>query len=228
MTFLQAVNRIMRTTGIIKGDDDNIVTFADVQHSATLNLAQIAIQSELNSLVADAMIPYERDTKAIVTVSDTRVYDLDPSFVRFYGTPLLYNSVQNRLLYGYDEDRLRQEIYNYKTAASGTPIYWYFTGGVTKKIGFYPVPNAIETWSYELEKIAGVTSSGDVLPFQTEQEAQVFCNLAAQHLRILFEEKPERTMSKLADDPLYRSEKATLFALIAGANPSGFYGKRYV
>lgn len=227
MTFLDAVNRILRTTGIIKGDDDNIATFSDVQHNATLNLAQIAIQSELNSLVADAMIPYERDTKTIVTVIGTRVYDLDPSFVRFYGTALLYNAVQNRVIYSYDDDRLRQEVYNYQTGANSSPIYWYFTGGTTKKIGFYPVPNAVETWSYEIEKIAGVTSSGDVLPFQTEQEAQVFCNLAAQHFRVLFEENPGRTMSKLADDPLYKSEKATLFALIAGVNPSGFYGKRY-
>ena len=228
MTFLDAVNRILRTTGIIKGDDDNITTFSDVQHNATLNLAQIAIQSELNSLVADAMIPYERDTKTIVTVIGTRVYDLDPSFVRFYGTPVLYSATGNRLLYGYDEDRLRQEIYNYKTAANGTPIYWYFTGGTTKKIAFYPTPNAVETWSYELEKIAGVTSSGDVLPFQTEQEAQVFCNLAAQHFRVLIEEKPERQLYKLADDPIYKSEKATLFSLIGGVNPAGFYGKRYV
>lgn len=227
MTFLDAVNRILRTTGIIKGDDDNIVTFSDVQHNATLNLAQIAIQSELNSLVADAMIPYERDSKTIVTAIGTRVYDLDPSFVRFYGTPLLYNATANRQLYGYDENRLRQEIFNYQTAANGSPIYWYFVGGATKKIAFYPTPNAVETWSYELEKTAGVTSSGDVLPFQTEQEAQVFCNLAAQHFRVLFEEKPERTLSKLADDPLYKSEKATLFSLIAGVNPAGFYGKRY-
>jgi hypothetical protein len=227
VTFLDAVNRILRTTGVIKGDDDNITTFSDVQHNATLNLAQIAIQSELNALVADAMIPYERDTKTIVTVIGTRVYDLDPSFVRFWGTPLLYNAVANRLLPPYDEDRLRQEIYNYQTAANGNPIHWYFVGGTTKKIGFYPIPNAVETWSYEIEKFSGVTSSGDVLPFQTEQEAQVFCNLAARHFLILFEEKPERTLTKLADDPIYKAEKATLFALIAGVNPAGFYGKRY-
>lgn len=227
MTFLGAVNRILRTTGIIKGDDDNITTFLDVQHNATLNLVQIAIQSELNSLLADAMIPYERDTKSIVTAIGTRTYDLDPSFVRFYGTALLYNAAGNRLLYSYDEDRLRQEIYNYQTAAAGSPIYWYFVGGATKKIGFYPTPNAVETWSYELEKFSGVTSSGDLLPFQSEQEAQVFCNLAARHFLILFEEKPERTLTNLADDPIYKGEKATLLALIRGVNPSGFYGKRY-
>ena len=226
MTFLDAVNRVLRSTGIIKGDDDEITTFSDLQHNATLNLAQIAIQSELNSLVGDALIPAERDSKTIVTVPGTRVYDLDPSFVRFYGTPLLFNAADNVQIYGVDENRLRQDVRTYQVA-SGSPQWWYFVGGPTKKIGFYPVPNAVETWSYELEKSSGVTSSGDLMPFQTEQEAQVFCNLAAQHFRVLFEEKPERTLMKLADDPLYKSEKATLFSLIIGVNPPGFYGKRY-
>ena len=226
MTFLDAVNRVLRTTAVIKGDDDNILTFTDVQHRATLNLAQIAIQSELNSLVADTMIPYERDSKTLVTVPGTRVYDLDASFVRFYGMPMLYNPVQNRTLLSYDENQLRQEIYNYQTT-SGPPIYWYFVGGVTKKIGFYPVPDAADTWTYEIEKMVGVTSSGDVLPFQTEQEAQVFCNLAARNFLILFEDNPARQLTKLADDPIYKGEKATLFALMAGVNPPGFYGKRY-
>jgi hypothetical protein len=223
VTFLEAVNRVLRTTGIIKGDDDNISTFTDVQHNATLNLAMIAIQNELNSLVADALIPYERDTKSIVTVIGQREYALDPSFVRFWGTPLLYNAVDNQQIYEFDEDQLRQEIFNYKTVQS-TPIYWYFTGGTTKKIGFYPIPDTVETWSYEIEKSVAVTNSGDTLPFQTDQEAQVFCNLAARNFLILFEEQPDKT---LTSDSIYQTQKSVLYSLIAGTNAPRYYGMAY-
>ena len=228
MTFLEAINRVLRTTGIIKGDDDNILTFTDVQHNATLNLAQIAIQNELNSLVADVLIPYERATDTITTVAGTRTYSLDPTFVRFWGTPLLYNSADNRQMYEYDEDQLRLEIYTYKTAQS-TPIYWYFAGvtvgGSTQQIGFYPVPDGADSWDYEYEKTLSLTSAVDVLPFPTEQQAQVFCTLAARHFLILFEEQPDKT---LIADAIYQTQKSVLYSLIAGTNAPRYYGSTYL
>ena len=223
MTFLEAVNRVLRTTGIIKGDDDNISTFTDVQHNATLNLAQIAIQNELNSLVSDVLIPYERATGTITTVAGTRVYDLSSSFVRFWGTPLLLNSVDTRQIYEYDEDRLRQEVWNYKTVQA-SPFYWYFVGGATQQIGFYPVPDSVETWDYEYETTVGLTQAADVLPFQTEQQAQVFCTLAARNFKILFEEQPDKT---LTTDSIYQTQKSVLYSLIAGTNAPRYYGTAY-
>ena len=224
MTFLEAINRVLRTTGIIKGDDDNILTFTDVQHNATLNLAQIAIQNELNSLVADMLIPYERATGTITTAAGTRTYSLDPTFVRFWGTPLLYNSVDNRQMYIYDEDQLRLEIYTYKTVQS-TPIYWYIVGGTTQKIGFYPVPDGVDSWDYEYEKIVGVTNAVDVLPFQTDQQAQVFCTLAARNFLILYEEQPDKTLTA---DSIYQTQKSVLYSLIAGTNAPSYYGATYL
>ena len=47
MDFIAAVNRVMRINTIIKGDDDNITTFSDTQHAASISLAQISIQDEL-------------------------------------------------------------------------------------------------------------------------------------------------------------------------------------
>ena len=223
MTFLEAINRVLRTTGIIKGDDDNILTFTDVQHNATLNLAQLAIQNELNSLVADMLIPYERATGTITTIAGTRTYSLDPTFVRFWGTPLLYNSVDNRQMYTYDEDQLRLEIYNYKTQQS-TPIYWYSVGGTTQQIGFYPVPDGVDSWDYEYEKVVSVTNAVDVLPFQTDQQAQVFCTLAARNFLILFEEQPDKT---LTSDSIYQAQKSVLYSLIAGTNAPRYYGSTY-
>ena len=224
MTFLEAVNRVLRTTGVIKGDDDNILTFTDVQHNATLNLAQIAIQNELNSLVADVLIPYERATGTITTVAGTRTYSLDPTFVRFWGTPLLYHPDDNRQIYEYDEDQLRLETYNYKTGQA-TPIYWYFIGGTTPQIGFYPPPDDIDLWNYEYEKTLSLTSAVDVLPFQTEQQAQVFCTLAARNFLILFEEQPDKT---LIADSIYQTQKSVLYSLIAGTNAPRYYGATYV
>ena len=52
MTFLEAVTRIMRSEGIIRGDKDAPVSFSDLQHGATIQLAQMAIQDELNELLS--------------------------------------------------------------------------------------------------------------------------------------------------------------------------------
>ncbi len=50
MTFLEAVNRVLRMEGIILGDDDDLTSFSDTQHAATQSMARIAIQSQLADL----------------------------------------------------------------------------------------------------------------------------------------------------------------------------------
>src|SRR5689334_25409676 len=59
----------MRIEGILRGDTDAPTTFSDLQHGATINLAQISIQDELNELTSDTLLPYEKKTTgSIVTV----------------------------------------------------------------------------------------------------------------------------------------------------------------
>ena len=105
-----------------------------------------------------------------------------------------------------------------------TPIYWYLVGGTTQKIGFYPVPDSIKLWDYEYEKTLILTSAADVLPFQTEQQAQVFCTLASRHFLILFEEQPDKTLTA---DSIYQTQKSVLYSLIAGTNAPRYYGATY-
>lgn len=223
MTFLEAINRVLLSTGIINGDDDPILTLSDLQHKATLNLAKIAIQNELNALVADVFIPYERATGSITTVAGTRLYNLNTNFVRFWGTPVLFNSAGNRQIYEYSEDRLRQEIYNYQTVQS-EPVYWYLPGGTIQQIGFYPVPDSVQSWDYEYETLAGVSLAGDVLPFHTDQQAQVFCTLASRQFLVMYENQPDKTLTA---DSIYQTQKSVLYALIVGTNAPRYYGSIY-
>lgn len=226
MNFLAAVNRVLRQNGIIKGDDDDITTFSDLQHNATLNLAQIAIQSELNDLISDSLIPYEKTSGSIVTVVGTRSYTLAADFIRFYGNPpLLYNAADNRQIFLYPggEDTLRRVQFDYKTA-TGTPNYFYFDRTTTKKIAFFQVPNEVKTWAYDYEKDVSVTNSSDTLPFHNESEAQTFCDMAGRRFKYLFEQKPEAT---IFNDPIYISAKSRIFNLMIGRNPRGKYGSRY-
>ena len=100
-TFLDAVNRILRTNGIIRGDDDEVTTFNDVQHNATLNLAKIAVQDELVEFVSDRLVPLEQTTGTMDVSSGVRTYTLASDFVQFYGHPLFYDATNNRQLYEY-------------------------------------------------------------------------------------------------------------------------------
>ena len=227
-TFLDAVNRVLRVNTIIKGDDDNITTFMDVQHNATLNLAIIAIQNELTEVTSDSLIPLERATGSVATSNGVRAYALASDFIQFYGNALLYDSSSNRQLFQYPggEKKLRLEIFDYKTQA-GQPNWWYFADAASKQIAFYQVPNSAITYSYDYERSVYVEIASDELPFHNKEEAHTFCMMAARRFKFLFEDA-QNTDLVLQNDASYQGAKARLARVMAGQNPPGRYGNIYV
>lgn len=220
------MTRVLRANGILRGDTDAPTTFSDLQHGATMAIAQIAIQDELNDLTSDSLIPYEKKTTGtIATVAGTRSYSLASDFIRFFGTPFLYCSADNRELFEFPggEDSLRLQITNYETQQSD-PSAWYFERTTTKKISFWPVPSLVKAYSYHYEADVSVTNSTDTLPFHNEQEAQAFCRMASRRFKVLFEEGDVAT---LANDLEHVMAKATLFQLMKGENPSRLWAPVY-
>lgn len=224
MIFLDAVNRIFRTNGIIRGDDDSITTFADTAHNASIQLAMIAVQDELNDLVSDSVIAYELASGSISTTASTRTYALASDFVRFFGKPRLYRAVANRYLFEYPggRDTLALSISTYKTD-TGEPNWWYIEPASTKQIGLYHVPDAAYTYTYDYEKDVSVTNANDTLPFHNEMEAQAFTQAAGRRFKALFEERPD-AVSFILKDPTYITAKSRLMSLMKGRNPSSRYG----
>lgn len=226
-TFLDAVNRVLTANGIIRGDTDPITSFTDLQHSATVSLAQVAIQDELAELVSDQCLPYEHQSSgSINTVAGTRSYSLPTDFVRFYGDALMYcASDSNQILYPYDggEDRLRKVDVNYKTTQS-TPIWFYFDETTTKKVAFYYVPSAAKNYTFDYEANVMVANSTDSMPFHNNPESYQFCRLASRRFKMLYEEMDP---ALIAADPERNSAKATLFQLIKGVNPQRRYAPVY-
>jgi len=49
-TFLDAVNRVLRINHIIKGDDDNVTSLSDTQHSADIEMPRLPFS--LKSLIS--------------------------------------------------------------------------------------------------------------------------------------------------------------------------------
>lgn len=215
MNFLSAVTRVMRINGIIRGDTDAPTTFSDLQHGATIQIAQIAIQDELNELVADTVIPYEhKGTGTITTVAGTRSYSLASDFVRFYGTPSLYEASANGRIYEIagGEAALMNADFQYKTTQTN-PIGFYFDQTTTKKLAFYPVPSEAKTYTYDYEYDVSVTNSTDTIPFHTESEAQAFCRMAARRFKYLYESVD---MNGLTQDTERTAAKSTLINLLKG------------
>lgn len=226
MTFLEAVTRIMRAETIIRGDTDEPTSFSDLQHGATISLAQIAIQDELNELISDQAIPYEHTTTgSIVTVAGTRSYSLPNDFVRMFGNGVLYEPITNNILEEYPggEARLQTVYYDYK-AAQSDPQRWYFDATTTKKIAFWPVPQGSKTYTFDYEKDVSVTNAGDTLPFHNAMEAQAFCRLAARRFKLLYQ---GMDAAMIAGDPERMMAKATVMNLVVGKNPSGRYAPVY-
>lgn len=233
MTFLQAVVRIMRLNNHIRGDTDAPASFSDTTHNATMQTAQIAVQDELTSLVADRLIPYERASTSIGLLNGTRTYTLPADFIGFYGIPHFYDATDNRQIFEFEGGLPALQLTDYKYATtSGTPNYWYFEPGQTKKVGFYQVPNSTyngRSLSYDYETSVLVTSASDAMPFQNTEEANTFCIMAGRRFKFLFEDvKDKQDIQGILDmDVSYRKAQGTLMRLISGKNPPGRWSPSY-
>lgn len=236
MTFLEAINRILRSSAIIRGDTDTIATFNDVAHNASLNVGILAVQNELVRLIADKLIPKERNTTGSITLAtNTRVYDLASGFTRFYGTPHFYNAAQNRQIYEYlgGLQRLQTEIYNF-AVQYGQPNWWYWepSDQALKQIGLFQVPSSSENgqaWTYDYEASVMVEASSDNLPFHNSEECYAFVEMCGRRFKFMFEDtKNEADIQRILDaDTSYKSAKATLFKLLRGEIPNARWGYYY-
>jgi hypothetical protein len=226
MTLIQAIARIMRIEGIIRGDTDAPTSLSDLQHGATINQAAIAVQDELIEIASDVMLPYEKNTTgSIATISGTRSYSLAADFVRFVGTPMLYCTADNFEMFEFPggEERLKLEVPNYRTVQSD-PFAFYFEYGTTKKISFYQVPQSVKTYVYDYEKDISVTAATDTLPFHNEIEAQAFCRVAARRFKYIYQ---GLDIKDLDADTERQKAKTVLFDLVVGKNAPRHYAPVY-
>jgi hypothetical protein len=218
----------MRINSIIRGDDDAITTFSDTQHSADIQLAQIAIQDEINSIVSERMLPYEHTTGTVTLVAGQRVYNLASNFIRFFGQPSFYDATDNRRLYEVNggEKALMNTDYLYKTT-TGTPISFYWDNTTTKSVGFYNIPQTSYSGrqlDYDYLKSVQVSNASDTMPFPNNDEFYAFCQMAARRMKFMISgDNP----GLLVQDSGYTNAKTTLYGLIRPADPRGNYGKRY-
>ena len=231
MTFLECVNRILRTCAILRGDTDPIGSFSDTQHNASLNLAILASQNELTRLVSDRLIPTERQTSGtITTVIGTRTYALASAFRRFYGIPHFFDVSNNLQVYEWPGglEALQIQYWDYATA-SGNPTSWYWEPASTKQVGLFQVPSDVRVLSYEYEGSVMVTMAGDTMPFHNDEENFMFVEMAARRFKFMWEDVKNELdiQAVLEKDTTYRSSKATLISFIRGQNPVKTYANHY-
>lgn len=228
MDFLAAVNRVLRLNAVIRGDSDLVSTFSDTAHNATLNLAIVAIQDELGDLVADRLIPYELASGTVTIVAGTPTYALASDFIRLYGRAFFLNGTREIFEYPGGREKLQVEIPNYQTV-QGTPNWWYFEPASTKKVGFYQVPNAAATYTYDYEKSVMVTNSTDTIPLHNTEEANAFVLMCSRRFKVLYEDvdKASDIAAVLDIDRTYNRAKKTLLQLIKGVNPPNKYSPTY-
>jgi hypothetical protein len=237
MTFLEAVNRVLRQEAILMGDDDDLTSFSDTQHAATSTLAQIAIQSQIADLVSDGYLPYEEKT-GVVTATTARTYDLASDFQTFI--ELFFDELDDAdeaigtriTKYPGGEKQLRAEFPYYREN-TGTPTHFYSTGGTTKSIGLWPVPDSTYSGTelrYYYEADVNVSVETDTVPLTTTTEAQVFVRMCARHfkyLRLTPEVREGLFPQGISNDPVILQARSTLLGLINPEPPSRHYGKRY-
>lgn len=231
MIFLDAVNRILRLNGLIRGDTDILSSFSDTNHNSSSAIAQIAVQDEIGELTGRGLLPYQHKEQQVVTLlTGVRVYSYPADFVQMWGEPaFFYDSAQNNQIYEYPggEDNLRTSIFTYRTDA-GYPIWFYFILSTTRQFAFYPVPDAQRngtTFTYDYSASVNVLASTDTIPLFTTDQQYAFCDMAARRFKFIYEGKIDIPVDT---DSVYREARARLFALLRGKQPATRYGKVYV
>jgi hypothetical protein len=233
-TFLDGVNRVLRNSTVISGDDDDLTSFTTTQHKASSILAQQAIQQTITDLVSDRLIPLEYVDDTIAMVDGTRVYNFPSDFVRLEGKDAIFvklddsGNAEGRVIIRYPggEDRLKKHVLTYREQ-SGTPVYYYFPSSAVKQIAFYPVPNTNDDgddYRYSYEKEVYPETEADSLPFQTTQETYAFLDMASRRFDFMFSKQP---ITGLQEDSIYKSAKAALTNLMLPYYKSERYGYNY-
>lgn len=231
MQFIDAVNRILRLNGLIRGDTDVLSTFSDTAHNSSSQLAQIAIQDEISELSGRQLLPYQHKTNGSMTmIAGQRTYQLASDFVQLWGDPpFFYDSVALFQIFPFQggENALRNTILTYRTDP-GYPLWFYFELGTTQQISFYPVPDAPRAGlvlSYDYGASVNVINSTDTIPLPTVDQQYAFTTMAARRFKFLYEGKVDQPVE---EDAVYREARARLFALIKGKQPATHYGAIYV
>ena len=233
-TFLDGVNRVLRQNAIITGDDDNITTFADLQHRASVQLAQIAIQSTITELSSDKCLPVEETDATITMVQGQRTYDLASDFVRFIEEKPFFLELdasgdsENRVMTMYPggEAELKRNILDYREQ-QGTPTWFYNMKASTKSIGVFHIPDANydgTDFRYTYEKSIYPTVAADTLPFTTVQEDHAFLDMASRRFQFMFTKQP---MEGLEQDIIYKTARTGLLNLLRQNYPTTEYGYSY-
>ncbi len=230
MSFLTAVNRLLRINGIIRGDTDPLATFSDTAHNSTSQIAQISIQDEISELTSRGLLPYQHKIQQVITLAtNTRTYSFPTDFIQMWGDPPFFlDTVQNYMIYQYPggEDQLRNEIYNYRTQY-GAPMSFYFELTTAPKVSFFLVPDASvngRVLNYDYSASVNVLVEADVIPLATVDQQYAFCDMAERRFKFLFEGKIDTPIDQ---DPVYREARARLYALLKGKQPSTHYGSVY-
>lgn len=230
MNFIDAVNRILRINGMIRGDTDILLTFSDTNHNSTFQLAQIAIQDEISELSSRGLLPYQHTAQASISlVNGTRTYSFPSGFIQMWGDPpFFFDTVGQFQLFEYPggEDQLRNDVVLYRTQ-TGTPLWWYLELGTTQKVSFYPVPDSTvdgRSLTYDYSASVNVLNATDPLPVPTTDQQYAFCDVAQRRFKFIFEGKTDLPLDQ---DPMYREARARLYALIKGKQPSTKYGYVY-
>lgn len=235
--FVSVVSDVMVSEGIISGDDDEVTSFSSTQHVASIRLAQKAVQQELAGLVADTLIPYEK-TDAVLTVT-ARTAVLASDFVRLQDeipwlieTDVAGDATGSWITeYPDGEERLRKVDIKYRENG-GKPFHWYWVGGTSKTLGFYPVPTSNTFYyRYYYEKDVSVSNESDTVPFVTDTEVNTFIEAAARRFKFLYATPTLREQlfpNGLAKDPVILQSRNTLTQLLRYEQPRTRYGRRFI
>lgn len=212
---------------MIRGDDDDMTSFSQTQHSATISLAKIAVEDQIASLVSEQILPLEEAQGTLSLVASQRVYALASDFVRMQenyfveidGSGVSENSIIPEYKGG--ESAIRADIWDYQDV-TGSPTCFYHTNGSSKSVGFYRVPIEAQDLRYYYEKDVLVSVEADTLPFQTNIESNTFVRMASRHFELLLEGTSD--LAAFENDPVIISLRGTLSSLLNPRKQPERYG----
>lgn len=218
VTFLTAVNDVLKQARVIQGSSGELTSFTDSSRQAFIDVMIRSWNDVLHELSRAGILEGEVNTSTFTLVTDTREYSLATDFVRMVGNPV--EPTNNSILKPYPGGWLKmREDQPDPDDFDGRPNYWAInedTGNIRVDTNPTSQENGL-VYTYAYEAAINLTATGNTFPFDDQVVRSLYDAVVQTY---------EFKMKKQFNAPIFQAAMARAAHFARRQKARSYYGVR--